>query len=65
MLQLRDKGEKPLISLRNKAKDANLIATMIRDAGKTQIARSSATVLGIGPGPANIIDPIVAHLKLL
>ncbi|XP_014275786.1 uncharacterized protein [Halyomorpha halys] len=65
VLQLDEKGENALIALRNKAKDANLIANMIRDAGRTQVASHSATVLGIGPGPAESIDPLVKHLKLL
>ncbi|CAH1400716.1 unnamed protein product [Nezara viridula] len=65
VLQLDGKGEETLIALRNKAKAANLVANVIRDAGRTQVARYSATVLGIGPAPAEMIDPLVKHLKLL
>lgn len=65
VLQLDGKGEEALIALRNKAKEANLVANMIRDAGRTQVESHSATVLGIGPGPAEAIDPLVKHLKLL
>ncbi|VDL93399.1 unnamed protein product [Schistocephalus solidus] len=42
----------------------NLNNCLIHDAGRTQIAAGSATVLGIGPGPADLIDKVSGHLKL-
>lgn len=47
------------------AKKLGLITSMIRDAGRTQIAPNSITVLGVGPGPKDIIDKVTGHLKLL
>ncbi|CAL1541188.1 unnamed protein product [Lymnaea stagnalis] len=38
---------------------------LITDAGRTQIAPGSKTVLAVGPGPASKIDKITGHLKLL
>lgn len=38
---------------------------VIKDAGRTQIAPGSKTVLSIGPGPASLIDQCTGHLKLL
>ena len=35
------------------------------DAGRTQIAPESKTVLSIGPAPLKAIDEISGHLKLL
>lgn len=38
---------------------------MIYDAGKTQLEPNTPTCLGIGPAPAELIDPIIKDLKLL
>jgi len=35
------------------------------DAGRTQIAAGSLTVLAVGPAPVDLIDRITGHLKLL
>jgi peptidyl-tRNA hydrolase len=37
----------------------------IYDAGLTQIAANTRTVVAVGPFPADIIDPLLGHLKLL
>lgn len=47
------------------AKKMGLITSLIRDAGRTQIAPNSITVLGIGPAPKSVIDKVTGHLKLL
>ncbi|CAH4028026.1 peptidyl-tRNA hydrolase 2, mitochondrial-like [Pieris brassicae] len=47
------------------AKKMGIITSMIRDAGRTQIAPNSITVLGIGPAPKNVVDKVTGHLKLL
>lgn len=47
------------------AKKMGLITSLIRDAGRTQIASGSVTVLGVGPAPKDIIDKVTGHLKLL
>lgn len=47
------------------AKKLGLITSMIRDAGRTQIAPNSITVLGVGPAPKEVIDQLTGHLKLL
>ncbi|XP_059062383.1 peptidyl-tRNA hydrolase 2, mitochondrial-like [Achroia grisella] len=47
------------------AKKMGLITSLIRDAGRTQIAANSITVLGVGPAPKDIVDQVTGHLKLL
>ncbi|KAM7538158.1 hypothetical protein Aperf_G00000078316 [Anoplocephala perfoliata] len=53
-----------LKGLQSKANKAGLPYCLVHDAGHTQVAAGSATVLGIGPGDSNTIDTITGHLKL-
>ncbi len=53
-----------MMRLHKKARDLGLISAYIRDAGRTQIAPGSKTVLAIGPGDKAIIDQVSGHLKL-
>lgn len=57
-------GKEALELLQKQAKEEGLATVIILDAGKTQIESGTATVLGIGPGPADIIDKVTGHLKL-
>lgn len=56
--------EDDLFQLLSQAKEVSLPVSLIQDAGRTQIAPGSRTVLGIGPGPADIVDKVTGHLKL-
>ncbi|XP_053438159.1 peptidyl-tRNA hydrolase 2, mitochondrial-like [Nycticebus coucang] len=56
--------EETLVQLLTHAKMLGLTVSLIQDAGRTQIAPGSRTVLGIGPGPADLIDKVTGHLKL-
>lgn len=58
-------GETFLSQIVEKAKSKGLVATMIRDAGRTQVERGSATVAGIGPGNALIVDQVTKDFRLL
>lgn len=51
--------------LQAQAMSLGLCARIIHDAGRTQIAANSATVLGIGPAPRSVVDQVTKHLKLL
>ena len=62
---LQVKGEEELELLQAQAVSLGLVAHIIHDAGRTQIASGSATVLGIGPAPKGVIDQVTGHLKLL
>ena len=58
--------ELELLSYELLAKQAGLIHALIRDAGKTEFnGVPTYTALAIGPGPAEEIDKITGHLKLL
>ncbi|CAI6257961.1 unnamed protein product [Periconia digitata] len=62
---LQVKSEEELEMLQAQAVSLGVVAHIIHDAGRTQIASGSATVLGIGPAPKGIIDQVTGHLKLL
>jgi PTH2 family peptidyl-tRNA hydrolase len=61
---LQAKSEDELLMLQAAAMSLSLTAKLIHDAGRTQIAAGSATVLGIGPGPKSVIDQVTGSLKL-
>jgi len=64
-IALRVNNEEELEELAKKAEAAGLPSYAVIDAGKTQVAPESLTVLALGPGPNSVIDGITRHLKLL
>ncbi|RLG73356.1 MAG: peptidyl-tRNA hydrolase [Thermoprotei archaeon] len=54
-----------LMEVFNKAKESNLPAYIIRDAGRTQLEPGTVTCIVIGPAPTRILDKITGKLKLL
>ena len=58
-------SEEELLSLASLSRQKGFVTSIIRDAGRTQIAAGSRTVLGIGPGVGDAIDKITGHLKLM
>jgi len=61
---LQCENEEELLVLQAQAQSLNLCARSIQDAGRTQIAAGSRTVLGI-TGPARLINQITGKLRLL
>merc|ERR1711928_215354 len=57
--------EEELLAIAEKSRELGLVTSIIRDAGRTQIAPGSKTVLGVGPGNAELVDKVTGHLKLL
>ncbi|XP_055859110.1 peptidyl-tRNA hydrolase 2, mitochondrial [Episyrphus balteatus] len=54
-----------ILQIRDEAHKANVVAEIVKDAGRTQLEPGTATVLGIGPDEGEKIDKLVRHLKLL
>ncbi|KAJ3349851.1 Peptidyl-tRNA hydrolase protein 2, mitochondrial [Kappamyces sp. JEL0680] len=63
-ITVKCQDEAEMLALETAAKDQGLVAASIQDAGRTQIAAGSRTVLAIGPGPKSWIDKVSGHLKL-
>jgi peptidyl-tRNA hydrolase, PTH2 family len=59
------KDEKELIKYFQLAKDSNLKASLITDAGRTVIAPGTKTCVGIGPDEEEKINQITGELSLL
>lgn len=62
---LKVENEKELLQYFQKAKDENITASLITDAGHTVVAPGTKTCVGIGPDDEHKIDFLTAKLKLL
>jgi PTH2 family peptidyl-tRNA hydrolase len=47
------------------ASERGIPVYLVEDAGRTQIAAGSRTVLGLGPAPTYAFEGLTSHLKLL
>lgn len=61
-LQVPNQEQMDLLFAQAMSLDVN--AYIVHDAGRTQIAAGSATVLGLGPAPKLVMDQITKDLKL-
>ena len=61
---VKTEDEASIHELRKSAKSLGLLTSVVHDAGHTQIAAGSLTVLGVGPGPTDLVDKATGHLKL-
>jgi peptidyl-tRNA hydrolase, PTH2 family len=61
---LKCKGEAEIHELQDAATRLGVVSYLVADAGRTQIAAGSETVLAVGPGPEKLINQITGHLKL-
>ena len=59
------KSEEEMLELMGRARSLGVTAEVIADAGRTQIASGSRTVLGVGPAPKSLVDQVTGGLKLL
>ena len=57
--------ESDLEDLNEKARKLGLPSAIIRDRGLTQVSPGTATCMGIGPAPADLVDKITGNLPLL
>ena len=58
-------SEAQMTALQVTAETAVLPNYIVADAGRTQVAAGSQTVLAIGPGPISLLDSLTGALKLL
>lgn len=61
---LKTESESSLLELRREAAKLGIMTSVVRDAGHTQVAPGSLTVMGVGPAPENLVDKATGHLKL-
>lgn len=57
--------ESDLYRLAEEAKKLGLPSAIIRDSGLTQLSPGTATCVGIGPAPVDLVDKITGDLPLL
>lgn len=62
---LKVESERELMNLRKGSSVRGLNFYLVHDAGRTQIAAGSATVLAIGPALVEEVDVLTSNLKLL
>ncbi|RNF10812.1 peptidyl-tRNA hydrolase, PTH2 family [Trypanosoma rangeli] len=62
---LQCSSEEKLMEACREAKQVGLPHTVVRDAGRTQIAPGSKTVLAVGPAPVKLVDRVTGCFKLL
>jgi PTH2 family peptidyl-tRNA hydrolase len=62
---LRVPDEAALAEVADAAGVAGLPTTVIRDAGRTQVAPGTPTCLAVGPAPVEAIDPVTGGLRML
>ena len=63
VVKVNSEGE--LDALRKDAEALGLVAMIIHDSGLTQVSPGTATCVGIGPAPAELVDKVTGDLSLL
>ena len=59
-ITLKCDSEEELMLLMVKARSLDLVSYVVADAGRTQIAPGSHTVLAVGPAPRHLVDQVPA-----
>jgi peptidyl-tRNA hydrolase len=58
-------NEEQMDEIEASAKQAGLVTYVVVDAGHTQVAAGSKTVLAIGPAPESLVNTVTSQLKLI
>jgi PTH2 family peptidyl-tRNA hydrolase len=58
-------GIEEMLDLVKRAQAANLPVYVVQDAGRTEVAAGTSTVLAIGPGAVEAVNEITGALRLL
>jgi len=61
---VKAENERALFEIKLAAEKAGLTTALIADAGHTELAPGTITVLGVGPGRAIDVDKVTGHLAL-
>lgn len=61
---LKAESERALFEIKLAAEKAGLTTALIADAGHTELAPGTITVLGVGPGRDLDVDKVTGHLPL-
>ena len=64
-ITLKLSSEEEMEQIEQAAKAAGLVTHVVVDAGHTQVAPGTKTVLAIGPAAESAVNPVTAHLKLI
>ena len=64
-IALKCPDEEEMDYIASKAQEYDIPVYFVTDAGRTEVAAGSRTVLGLGPAPEHVVDKITSHLKLL
>lgn len=59
------RSERELLELEEEAHRLGLPSAVVRDRGLTQVKPDTVTCLGIGPGPADLVNKLTGRLRLL
>lgn len=63
-ITVRIDSEEEMLRINEQAKKMGVLSSIVRDAGQTQVAPGSRTVIAIGPAPKSVLEQITGHLKL-
>ena len=58
-------GIEELDAHREEAQTHRIVHHAVSDAGRTEVAPGTVTVLGLGPAPSSVLDVLVGHLEAL
>jgi PTH2 family peptidyl-tRNA hydrolase len=61
---LRVNSESELLEVYRRALELGLPASLVVDAGRTQLPPGTKTAVAIGPAPEELVDRVTGHLKL-
>ena len=57
--------EEEMYEIYQEAQAKDIPLYLVEDAGRTQIAAGSRTVVGLGPAPVSVFEGVTSHLKLM